>query len=390
MIARATPSLLVVLAACVLSACANTGAPQQAAGLTAPMTRTYYIAADEVLWNYAPSGMNKISGKPFAGVERVYTQRAPNHIGPIYRKAVYREYTDGTFKTRKPRPADQQYLGILGPIIHAQVGDTIKVVFKNNASRPYSIHPHGVLYEKASEGVAYADRSGADQAGGAVPPGHVFTYTWQVPERAGPGPGDPSSIVWLYHSHVDEQKDVDAGLVGPIIVTARGMANPDGSPKDVDREIVTIFNFFDENQSWYLFRNVAEFAPAVSRKELLQSIPVDSSGAFTLTGSGFVDSNFKATINGYLYGNGPKMVMKQGQRVRWYLMTIGFGFNFHTPHWHGNTVLLNRQRTDVIALSPAQMVTVDMVPDNPGTWMYHCHVSDHMDSGMIALYEVDP
>jgi FtsP/CotA-like multicopper oxidase with cupredoxin domain len=337
-----------------------------------------------------PAASTRFSGKPFTGIERVYALRTPHHIGPVYRKAIYREYTDGTFTTLKPRPADEQYLGILGPIVRAQVGDTIKVVFKNNASRPYSIHPHGVFYEKASEGVAYADGSGTDERGGAVPPGHIFTYTWQVPERAGPGPNDPSSIVWLYHSHVDEQKDVDAGLVGPIIITARGMANPDGTPNDVDREIVTLFNFFDENQSWYLNRNVANYAPAVRGAELAQTNPVDSNGAFTLTGSGFADSNIKAAINGYIYGNGPKMVMKKDQRVRWYLMTIGFGFNFHTPHWHGNTVLWDKQRTDVIALSPAQMVTVDMVPDNPGTWLYHCHVSDHMDGGMVTVYRVDP
>ncbi len=384
---RASALLCAVACLAVGSGCA---ARNTQAGTVAPTTRTYYIAADEVMWNYVPSGTNRISGKPFMGVEQVYTQRSAHHIGPVYRKAIYREYTDATFTTLKPRPADQQYMGILGPIIRAQVGDTIKVVFKNNASRPYSMHPHGVLYEKASEGVAYGDESGADKMGGAVPPGRTFTYTWQVPDRAGPGPGDPSSIVWLYHSHVDELKDVDAGLVGPIIVTARGMANPDGSPKDVDREIVAIFNFFDENQSWYLSRNVAQFTPALKRADLAQTNPIDSNGAITLTGSGFADSNYKATINGYLYGNGPKMTMKQGQRVRWYLMTIGFGFNFHTPHWHGNTVLLAKQRTDVIALSPAQMVTVDMVPDNPGTWLFHCHVSDHMDAGMIALYEVDP
>jgi hephaestin len=108
-----------------------------------------------------------------------------------------------------------------------------------------------------------------------------------------------------------------------------------------------------------------------------------------LNGSGFVDGNFKGAINGYLYGNGPVMAMRKGEHVRWYLATIGMGFNFHTPHWHGNTVLNNGQRTDVVALSPAQMVTVDMVPDNPGVWLFHCHVSDHMDGGMIALYRVD-
>ena len=60
------------------------------------------------------------------------------------------------------------------------------------------------------------------------------------------------------------------------------------------------------------------------------------------------------------------------------------------PHWHGNVVLANGQRTDVVALSPAQMMTVDMVPDDPGTWMFHCHVDEHMQAGMMALYKVEP
>jgi manganese oxidase len=80
--------------------------------------------------------------------------------------------------------------------------------------------------------------------------------------------------------------------------------------------------------------------------------------------------------------------MHKGDRVRWYVITVGNGFNFHTAHWHGNTVLVNGQRTDVIALSPAQMVTAEMQPDDPGIWLVHCHVSDHMRGGMVARYEV--
>jgi manganese oxidase len=379
-----------VVAASLFGCAGRSAAPGQNASPQAGKVRTYYIAADEVNWDYAPSGIDQITGKPFDAMASIYTARGPHHIGRVYRKAVYHEYTDASFTTLKLRPADQQYLGILGPIIHAEVGDTIKVVFKNNASHPYSIHPHGVFYDKDSEGVVYQGSSPAGKLGGAVPPGRTYTYTWQVPERAGPGPNDPSSIVWLYHSHVVELKDVDAGLVGAIIVTARGMAKPDGTPQDVDREFVALYNIFDENQSWYLNQNIATYAPDVKGAIKLESIPVDSNGAFTLNGSGFVDSNFKSTINGYLYGNNPMMTMKKGERVRWYVMTIGFGFNFHTPHWHGNTVLLNKQRTDVVALSPAQMITVDMVPDDPGVWMFHCHVSDHMMAGMTALYRVDP
>ncbi len=63
------------------------------------------------------------------------------------------------------------------------------------------MHPHGVFYDKDSEGALYDDgTSGADKEDDAVPPGKTHIYIWKVPERAGPGPNDPSSIVWLYHS----------------------------------------------------------------------------------------------------------------------------------------------------------------------------------------------
>lgn len=35
-------------------------------------------------------------------------------------------------------------LNLAGPMIHGNVGEKVKVVFKNLAKRPYSIHAHGV------------------------------------------------------------------------------------------------------------------------------------------------------------------------------------------------------------------------------------------------------
>ena len=70
--------------------------------------------------------------------------------------------------------------------------------------------------------------------------------------------------------------------------------------------------------------------------------------AGTIVGTGFVDTNIKWSINGYIYGNMPLMTMKQGDRVRWYVATLGDFNNAHTPHWHGNTVLVAGQRTDVV------------------------------------------
>jgi hephaestin len=354
-------------------------------------TRTYYIAADEVDWDYAPGGVNKMMGMKFDGYSKVFTERGPHRIGTVYRKALYREYTDDTFSQLKPRLAEWETAGILGPILRAEVGDTIKVVFKNNATRRYSMHPHGVFYDKDSEGAPYDDgTSGADKEDDAVPPGKTHTYTWKVPERAGPGPNDPSSVVWLYHSHTNELKDVESGLIGAMIITRRGMADADGKPKDVDREFVCLYMLFDENVSWYLDQNIQTFTSDPKGVKKLEFAPVDDQGNFSGVGSGFTVANAKFAINGYIYGTGPMMTMKRGERVRWYLVALGEQFSVHTPHWHGNVVLHDGKRTDVVPLMQAQMETVDMVPDNPGIWMFHCHIDDHMDAGMATLYKVEP
>ncbi len=358
---------------------------------SASKVRTYYIAADEVEWDYAPGGVNKMMGMKFDGYSKVFVERGPHRIGSIYRKALYREYTDETFARLKPRPAEWESSGILGPILRAEVGDTIRVVFKNNATHPYSMHPHGVFYKKDSEGALYEDgTSGSDKVDDAVPPGKTHVYTWEVPERAGPGPNDPSSIVWLYHSHAYEMRDVHSGLVGAIIISRRGAADAAGKPKDIDREFVCLFMLFDENQSWYLDHNIQTYTSDPKGVNKGEFIPVDADGNLAAAGTGFSVANGKFAINGYIYGTGPVMTMKKGERVRWYLVGLGEGFSFHTPHWHGNVVLQDGKRTDVVSLMQAQMVTVDMVPDDPGTWMFHCHLDDHMEAGMMAFYKVEP
>jgi hephaestin len=374
---------------------ASPAAPQSKddSNATGGRVRTYYVAAEEVEWDYAPLGIDMNTGKPFEGAAAAYTQPGPNRIGRLYRKALYREYTDGTFATRRPRAQQDDYLGLLGPVLRAEVGDTIKVVFKNNASRPYSMHPHGVFYEKTSEGSMYADNVPDHQKMGAmVPPGATFTYEWEVPERAGPGPEDPSSIVWLYHSHVNEYKDVASGLVGAITVARRGQTNADGTPKDVDREIFALFAAFNENQSWYVDENVAAHISAADQKTLNRRDNKfsDLHMYVAFTGTGFAETNYKFSVNGYLYGNGPVMTMGQGQRVRWYLLDVGDVVNFHTPHWLGHLVTYHNTRTDVFSMLPAGMETADMMPDAAGNFVLRCQVDDHMQAGMMARYEVLP
>ena len=349
------------------------------AAAPAGKTRTYYIAADPVQWNYAPADRNLITDAPFDDVAAVFTAAGPDRIGSTYRKSLYQGYTDATFTTRESRPPAWQHLGFLGPVVHAAVGDTVQIVFRNNLDRPASIHMHGLRYDKASEGAPYDDgTTPSERADDTVPPGATYSYTYTVPERAGPGPMDPSSVMWMYHSHVDEVADTNGGLMGPVIVTARDMARADGTPRDVDRELVSVFQVTDENQSLDLPVNVEE----------LEESPLEED-------EDFVESNLMHNINGYVFGNQPLgsspgegMTVQAGQRVRWYLMSMGTEVDLHTPHWHGNTVVANGMRTDVTALLPAQMVIADMTPDAPGVWLLHCHVNDHLIAGMIARYQV--
>jgi hephaestin len=180
----------------------------------------------------------------------------------------------------------------------------------------------------------------------------------------------------MYHSHVDEPADTYAGLQGPILVTKCGMAKADGSPRDVDREFVALFEVMDENGSPYLDRNVQTFA--------------GEPGAVDPSDPDFQESNLMHAVNGYVYGNLPGLEAKAGERVRWYVIGMGTEVDLHTPHWHGNTLLWEGMRSDMTELLPMSMKTLDMVPDDAGTWLLHCHVNDHIVAGMQALYVVRP
>ena len=111
------------------------------------------------------------------------------------------------------------------------------------------------------------------------------------------------------------------------------------------------------------------------------------------TGPTFVDdfgnSNLKENINGFIYGNGPMPTMNVGDKVRWYLMS-STNFEVHAPHWHGNIVTSQHMKTDVINLGTMAMVVADMTVDNPGTWLFHCHIEPHLTAGMQMRYQAMP
>lgn len=314
-------------------------------------TREYWIAAEKVEWNYAPSGQNLI--RPAMGLD-VWGKAL------VYEKYRYIQYTDDTYTTQVEQPV---WMGILGPQLHAVEGDSVKVHFLNRADKPLSIHVHGLQYDEENEG---ADMKGS---GAAVQPGSTFTYHWEADSDAAPGPNDPSSIVWLYHSHVDAVAEVYDGLIGTVVVTKKGMerSTDDPRPKDIDKAFTTLFLVFNEND-----RKIVKQTEAYASPEEAE------------------EGNLKHAINGFIFGNLQGLEVEQHDRVRWYLIGLGTEVDMHTAHWHGQTVLNAGKRTDVVELLPGTMVTVDMTAKTPGNWLYHCHVADHITAGMNTRWRVVP
>ncbi|XP_007936288.1 ferroxidase HEPHL1 [Orycteropus afer afer] len=344
-------------------------------GLVGTVTRTYHIGIVEEYWNYVPQGKNVITGKSFTEdkLATLFLERGPNRVGGIYKKAIYRHYTDGTYSTEIPKPS---WLGFLGPILRAEVGDVIVIHLKNFASRPYSLHPHGVFYNKDSEGALYPDgTSGKNKDDDMVPPGKNYTYVWPVREEYAPTPADANCLTWVYHSHIDAPKDICSGLIGPLLVCKKGVLNQySGTRTDVDREFIIMFTLVDENQSWYLDENIRHFCTDPDS--------VDKQDAV------FQRSNKMHALNGYLFGNFPEPEMCVGESVSWHLFGMGNEIDIHSIYFYGNTFISRGHRTDVVNLFPATFLTTEMIVENPGKWMITCQVSDHLQAGMLGQYSV--
>uniref|UniRef100_A0A8C2NBH9 Ceruloplasmin n=1 Tax=Capra hircus TaxID=9925 RepID=A0A8C2NBH9_CAPHI len=228
---------------------------KSSADVTGTQVVHYYIAAKEIFWDYAPSGINFFSGNSLteAGSEsHFYFEQGPTRIGGTYKKLVYFEYTDASFQTQK---AKATHLGLLGPVIKAEVGQIIQVTFYNNASLPLSIHPHGLLYNKNNEGSFYRTPGGGKYHSTPSPSSHVNP----VPTDVGPTSTDPKCLTWSYFSSVDFKTDINSGLIGPLLVCRNGSLGEDGKQKGIDKEFYLLVAIFDENRSYLLDKNIRIF-----------------------------------------------------------------------------------------------------------------------------------
>jgi manganese oxidase len=219
-------------------------------------------------------------------------------------------------------------LEIPGPLLHARVGDRLRVHFKNLDTLrhdPHSMHFHGVHYRPSSDGAYVPGFSGGDAD---VKVGRAWTYRLTA--------GADSAGVWPYHDH---SPSMDASIAGGEFGMLSILGRHERAP---DREFQVVFSPFGKFM-------------AIDGRAFVGHTPV-----------------FHSTV---------------GQLVQWDVMAMGS--DFHTFHVHGHRWRGPDGRPrDTQTIGPAESYRFRWREEDPGTWLYHCHVEQHMMAGMIGTYRV--
>ncbi|XP_021439089.2 coagulation factor VIII isoform X1 [Oncorhynchus mykiss] len=327
--------------------------------------RSYYIAAQEITWDY---GIRK----PHQLIKTRERRRGMRKFLAEYKKVVFRAFSDRDFQIPVTRGELQEHLGLMGPIIKAEVNDLLTVTFKNMASRPYSLHLHGV-YDK-SQGDGQSSGAGvAGVPGEAVQPGEVRVYTWRITRKQGPTAAEFDCKAGAYYSTQNKEKDLHSGLIGPLVICKPGTLHPQLNLQPNLQEYALLFHTFDETKSWYLDENIRRYCtpPCQAQKD----------------DPWFQLSNKFAAINGYVAETLPGLMVAQHQQVRWHLLNVGGDGEYHTAHFHGLPFSIHKEqehRMGVYNLYPGVFGTVEMRPATVGTWMVECTVGEHQLAGMRA------
>ncbi|WP_035803285.1 multicopper oxidase domain-containing protein [Kitasatospora mediocidica] len=333
--------------------------PSQAPGAVDPFAvekfrasgtvREYWVQADSFEHNAVPNGYDGMTGMRFTAAQtsfwaiglRAYT---PNWAAPL----------DPDLSPQGVGPNT----GIPGPVLRAEVGDTIRVHFRNNDTHyrwPHSLHPHGVGYDRDNDGGWLADEP--DRPGTAVAVGESYTYTWVC---------RPSSVgTWPYHDHSVPQS----------------IPLPDGSASTHPRP--DVMEIGAELGMFGIIAVTDEQTPPVDREFVLfchdaspADVPSLAQNTNMFNGGAFVD-------------NTPTFTAKAGERVRWRIAALGnetHVFHLHGHRWRSNEGFQGWVDSQIIA--PSTTLTVEYTEDNPGDWIYHCHVTHHMMGGMVGRYRV--
>ncbi|MDH4076460.1 MAG: multicopper oxidase family protein [Acidimicrobiia bacterium] len=90
-------------------------------------------------------------------------------------------------------------------------------------------------------------------------------------------------------------------------------------------------------------------------------------------------------INGRTYDPTSPLLISSGETLR--LGMRNETMMVHPMHLHGHTFALTSSgvRKDTVLVPPMETVEIDVLADNPGQWMLHCHNTYHLETGMATV-----
>jgi FtsP/CotA-like multicopper oxidase with cupredoxin domain/plastocyanin len=246
-----------------------------------------------------------------------------------------------------------------GPELRVREGDPVRIVLRNRLPAPTTIHWHGIDVPLEMDGVP-----GVSQE--PVPPGGDFTY-----EFVATNPGTR-----MYHSHVDTNGQLEVGLYGALLVEPR-----EPEPVAYDREFTYILD-----------EKALDFTPDVA----LGRAEVRNREGGNGRGGAFDFDLF--LINGKAGDAIPPLRIAPGERIR--LRLINLGSLPHSMHLHGHSFTLvasdgnpvpaaARLLKDTVLLGPGERYDLEIAGTNPGVWMFHCHMPNHGENGMMTALVYD-
>jgi FtsP/CotA-like multicopper oxidase with cupredoxin domain len=106
------------------------------------------------------------------------------------------------------------------------------------------------------------------------------------------------------------------------------------------------------------------------------------------------------TINGVSVPGGehthdPLLLLKRGQSYIFDMLNDTAWW--HPMHLHGHVFRVlsrngketaRREWLDTVLMAPGERVEIAFVADNPGDWMFHCHILEHQQGGMMGTVRI--
>ena len=182
----------------------------------------YFVAADEVEWNYAPEGQNMCSNSNLLRRKMCGWPTATTALDPSTSKLRIESIkTQSSIRLDLVQNLDLiQPLGTweLGPVIKASVGENIEIFFRNNLGEPTSLVPiAGALVPSKVEAVNEIQKARQTSDKLLVVPGGEIKMTIHVGKDAGPS-GRKNTVSYIYASNANLIRDINTGLMGLIII----------------------------------------------------------------------------------------------------------------------------------------------------------------------------